>query len=70
MDIRVVNLSYFIPKAAPTGKATGHSAPVSGQAQDDYVCLLNSVNVEFRKGTVTALMGPSGAGCAMMHNLT
>jgi ABC-type multidrug transport system ATPase subunit len=63
MDIRVANLSYFIPKAAPTGKAQEQQA--AAQAQDDYVCLLNAVDVEFRRGTVTALMGPSGAGYGM-----
>lgn len=76
MDIRVVNLSYFIPEAAPAGAKANAAAAVaaagtgeppsssssSSGVQDNHVCLLHSVCAEFRQGTVTALMGPSGAG--------
>lgn len=63
MDVKVVNVSYFIPKEAGTSAKTpggGTSGAVAEQEQ--HMPLLHSVSAKFRRGTVTALMGPSGAG--------
>ncbi len=58
------NLSIQPPRVDIVLRSLGYSVPIKGQKEPKI--LLTDVNAIFRPGTMTALMGSSGAGMAFV----
>jgi ABC-type multidrug transport system ATPase subunit len=65
MDIEVKDVCYYVGGAASTCSRLARDVASVEQPLpniDAMTCLLKNVSATFVSGTVTALMGPSGAG--------